>query len=64
MGVDDLPLNKLLEKMAFLDKAKPYESEDQLIIGLDFGTTFSGIAYAFSKAKDSKPISIMDWPGK
>ncbi|KUJ08980.1 uncharacterized protein LY89DRAFT_701518 [Mollisia scopiformis] len=37
--------------------------KDQLVIAIDFGTTFSGIAYAFRK--DAKPdvMSIMDWPG-
>jgi len=40
------------------------QSEDQLVVALDFGTTFSGIAYAF--ANDLKPeiISIVDWPGE
>lgn len=41
-----------------------YHSDDQLVIALDFGTTFSGIAYAFPN--DDKPdiIPIHDWPGK
>ncbi|KAI9647988.1 hypothetical protein NHQ30_002616 [Ciborinia camelliae] len=40
-----------------------YHSEDQIVIALDFGTTFSGIAYAFPN--DDKPdiIPINDWPG-
>jgi hypothetical protein len=42
-----------------------FESEDRLVIALDFGTTFSGVAYAFANPQ-KKPdlISIMDWPGK
>ncbi|KIX02411.1 uncharacterized protein Z518_08352 [Rhinocladiella mackenziei CBS 650.93] len=47
---------------AFEDLAV-FESDDQIIIALDFGTTFSGIAYAFKT--DSKPelVSVLDWPG-
>jgi hypothetical protein len=41
-----------------------HQSEDQLIIGLDFGTTFSGIAYGFSKGTNPEPMSILDWPGE
>ncbi|TVY34329.1 Heat shock 70 kDa protein 12B [Lachnellula subtilissima] len=40
-----------------------YESEDQLIVALDFGTTFSGIAYAFANGDKPEVVSIMDWPG-
>jgi hypothetical protein len=40
------------------------ESEDQLVIALDFGTTFSGIAYAFTNAEKPDLVSITDWPGK
>lgn len=40
-----------------------YQSKDQIVIALDFGTTFSGIAYALKK--DEKPVAIcvLDWPG-
>jgi hypothetical protein len=31
-------------------------NDDQLIIALDFGTTFSGIAYIFTGSGDSDPI--------
>ncbi|KAI9882584.1 MAG: hypothetical protein M1823_005673 [Watsoniomyces obsoletus] len=39
-------------------------AEDKLVIALDFGTTFSGIAYAFDNTA-AKPelVSIKDWPG-
>ncbi|KAL2066732.1 hypothetical protein VTL71DRAFT_2804 [Oculimacula yallundae] len=40
-----------------------YESEDQLVIALDFGTTFSGIAYAFKKQDKPDLLSVQDWPG-
>lgn len=36
---------------------------DQLIIGLDFGTTFSGIACAFRSSNSPDLLSILDWPG-
>lgn len=38
-------------------------SGDQLVIALDFGTTFSGIAYAFNNSAKPNLISIVDWPG-
>jgi hypothetical protein len=43
---------------------KVHETDDQLVIGLDFGTTFSGIAYAFANEQNPKLVSILDWPGK
>ncbi|KAG9231241.1 Hsp70 family protein-like protein [Amylocarpus encephaloides] len=39
------------------------DSDDRLIIGIDFGTTYSGAAYAFVNAGKKDVISIMDWPG-
>ncbi|OTA60000.1 actin-like ATPase domain-containing protein [Hypoxylon sp. EC38] len=40
------------------------ESDDRIIIALDFGTTFSGIAYAFnSPGKKPEVNPILDWPG-
>ncbi|PQE20384.1 hypothetical protein CJF30_00001714 [Rutstroemia sp. NJR-2017a BBW] len=41
-----------------------YQSEDQLVIALDFGTTFSGIAYSFLKGGKPDLVSILDWPGR
>jgi hypothetical protein len=41
-----------------------FHSEDQLVVALDFGTTFSGIAYGFANDQNPEVISIMDWPGK
>lgn len=43
---------------------RSYQSEDQLVVALDFGTTFSGIAYAFANGSKPALISIEDWPGK
>lgn len=39
------------------------DSESQLIIGLDFGTTFSGIAYIFTEQNKPDPEAVTDWPG-
>jgi hypothetical protein len=43
--------------------ANVYLPDDQLVVALDFGTTFSGIAYAFASAEKPDVVSIMDWPG-
>ncbi|TVY30987.1 Heat shock 70 kDa protein [Lachnellula hyalina] len=51
------------EPQVVVNRPKVYESEDKLVIGLDFGTTFSGIAYAFSNERKPDLVSIMDWPG-
>lgn len=39
-------------------------SEDQILIGIDFGTTFSGIAFACLSDEDPKVIVVKSWPGK
>lgn len=45
-------------------KAQPTpKPEDKLIIALDFGTTFSGIAYSFKSQQDPKVVAITNWPG-
>ncbi|KAF5572993.1 Hsp70 family heat shock protein [Fusarium pseudoanthophilum] len=36
-------------------------SKDRIIIALDFGTTYSGVAYCFASSSDVKPI--VDWLG-
>ncbi|KAG4434043.1 hypothetical protein IFR05_010465 [Cadophora sp. M221] len=40
-----------------------YDSKDKLVVALDFGTTYSGIAYAFANVPKPDVVSIMDWPG-
>lgn len=40
------------------------KNEDQLVDALDFGTTYSGIAYAFANDRKPEVVSIMDWPGE
>lgn len=39
-------------------------ADDRIVIAVDFGTTFSGVAYAFNlPGKKSDVVSILDWPG-
>lgn len=46
-------------------KALPKVADDRIIIAVDFGTTFSGVAYAFNvPGKTPDVVSIMDWPGE
>ncbi|KAJ3494688.1 hypothetical protein NLG97_g3918 [Lecanicillium saksenae] len=35
----------------------------RLIVAIDFGTTYSGIAYCFPDARDAKPVAVSHWPG-
>lgn len=40
-------------------------ADDRLVIALDFGTTFSGVAYAFNTpGKKADIVPIEEWPGK
>ncbi|MCJ1374341.1 hypothetical protein MMC20_005573 [Loxospora ochrophaea] len=38
-------------------------SKAQLIVGIDFGTTFSGVAFAFATNTEAKEDIITEWPG-
>lgn len=35
----------------------------QLIVGIDFGTTFSGVAFAFATNSEAREDIITEWPG-
>ncbi|KEY64920.1 hypothetical protein S7711_03910 [Stachybotrys chartarum IBT 7711] len=39
------------------------DPNEKLVIALDFGTTFSGIAFCFLNQRDAKIASILNWPG-
>ncbi|KFG86767.1 putative hsp70 protein [Metarhizium anisopliae] len=39
------------------------ESDEKLVITLDFGTTYSGVTFCFANQDNTKPAAIMDWPG-
>jgi molecular chaperone DnaK (HSP70) len=54
-----------MEDLVSKGAPKTLDAEDRLVISLDFGTTFSGIGYAFCYP-DRKPEvrPIVDWPGK
>jgi len=45
-----------------LSKLDLTESDDLLIIALDFGTTYSGIAYIFNTLGKPEPTTITNWP--
>ncbi|KAG5921802.1 hypothetical protein E4U61_006230 [Claviceps capensis] len=38
------------------------ERDEKLIIALDFGTTYSGVAYCFANQTNAAPKAILDWP--
>lgn len=38
-------------------------SKAQLIVGVDFGTTFSGVAFAFATNNEAREDIITEWPG-
>lgn len=35
----------------------------RLIVAIDFGTTYSGVAYCFPGSRDKTLEVITDWPG-
>ena len=39
------------------------DDDNKLVIGLDFGTTYSGVAYLFTGIEKPESIVITDWPG-
>ena len=45
------------------DGPDTFEAEERVIIALDFGTTFSGIAYCFPNQQNSKVATVVNWPG-
>ncbi|KAG6172017.1 hypothetical protein E4U11_006690 [Claviceps purpurea] len=38
------------------------ERDEKLIIALDFGTTYSGVAYCFANQTNAVPKAVLDWP--
>ncbi|KAH6658942.1 putative hsp70 protein [Truncatella angustata] len=49
--------------MGTTSKPANYDTDEKLVIALDFGTTFSGIAFCFPNQRDTKVAAIMEWPG-
>ncbi|KAJ6619054.1 hypothetical protein B0H10DRAFT_1794150 [Mycena sp. CBHHK59/15] len=47
----------------FPDAAPPAPDEGKLVIAIDFGTTFSGVAYGSSRIASGKIQQILNWPG-
>ncbi|KAM5370925.1 hypothetical protein ACJZ2D_008238 [Fusarium nematophilum] len=57
-------IDELVGNADALDLNSSALDEDRLVIALDFGTTFSGIAYSFcSPGKKPEVVPIVDWPG-
>ena len=50
----------LEEKMARLYFGDDDKNTDRLVIGLDFGTTYSGIAYVFT-TKPDQIYTVTEW---
>lgn len=38
-------------------------SSKRLILAIDFGTTYSGVAYCFPGQHNAKPYVVESWPG-
>ncbi|KAG6261198.1 hypothetical protein E4U49_004164 [Claviceps purpurea] len=38
------------------------DRDEKLIIALDFGTTYSGVAYCFANQTNAEPQAILNWP--
>ena len=64
-----LPFPSLSKKMATKGMEHRFEglsileSENKLVIGVDFGTTYSGVAYLFTGVEKPEPLVITEWPG-
>lgn len=48
---------------SLLEGLNMVEDDNNIIIGLDFGTTYSGVAYLFTGAEKPEPIVVTEWPG-
>ncbi|KAI9685583.1 MAG: hypothetical protein M1822_004441 [Bathelium mastoideum] len=45
------------------DVPDSFETEERVVIALDFGTTFSGISYCFPSQGKAKVATVVNWPG-
>lgn len=55
-------IEKGLAAATLEDNANGHETQDRLIVGVDFGTTYSGVAAVYSSNPDDIDI-IKTWPG-
>jgi molecular chaperone DnaK (HSP70) len=46
-----------------LESLNMVEDDNNLIIGLDFGTTYSGVAYLFTGTEKPEATVVTEWPG-
>ncbi|KAL1643381.1 hypothetical protein SLS61_009303 [Didymella pomorum] len=57
------PVQQYRPPGAMAEVAGEGRSKAQLIVGIDFGTTFSGVAFAFATNTEAKEDIITEWPG-
>lgn len=57
------PQNNALYGRSLAEVEGNNRSKAQLIVGIDFGTTFSGVAFAFATNTEAKEDIIVEWPG-
>ena len=43
--------------------ADAHDSNEKLVVALDFGTTYSGIGFCFTNQRNAQPAAILEWPG-
>ncbi|TLS21623.1 uncharacterized protein PpBr36_09449 [Pyricularia pennisetigena] len=59
----NMPLGGPYQRSAAAEVEGNSRSKAQLIVGIDFGTTFSGVAFAFATNNEAKEDIITEWPG-
>jgi hypothetical protein len=57
-------LSKSLRNLTTDGDATAISSQERLVIAIDFGTTYSGVAYCFADQKDPKIFAVVHWPGE
>ncbi|KEY71213.1 hypothetical protein S7711_02323 [Stachybotrys chartarum IBT 7711] len=58
----DKELARLMERLR-ASEPSTWQSDEKLIISLDFGTTYSGIGFCFANQRNSQVAAVMNWPG-
>lgn len=59
-GIDRKGMAALMDD----DGPNAFEAEERVIIAVDFGTTFSGVAYCFPNQENFKVAAVVNWPGQ
>ncbi|KFA66207.1 hypothetical protein S40285_05120 [Stachybotrys chlorohalonatus IBT 40285] len=58
----DKELAHMMERLR-ANEPSAWQSDEKLIISLDFGTTYSGIGFCFANQRNSQVAAVMNWPG-